>query len=80
MSEQAVGEVWRIRHCRKGELVVKVDRDVDETWVDVELVSGRPKYLSEEGRMTGPQEPGEILRMRKEFMVWVKRLEVSPEA
>lgn len=73
-----VGEVWNIRHSRKGDLTVKVLSDPSSgEWVDTEIVSGSPRLVSKTMAECGP---GDKLTMRRAFITFLSKAEEQEES
>ena len=67
--------VWKIEHSRKGELTIKLLRDVtDDEWIYCEIVEGHPKMLSIAGNLE-PPGPGSQETYRNSLITWIEKLE-----
>ena len=65
-SAVSVGQTYALRHCRFGRAIVTVTAIPDETWIDVEVVSGTMRGMGA-GAVWGP---GDSKRVRREHCIF----------
>lgn len=65
--EPAIGETAEMRHCRQGTATVKVLAYLDDTWADVEIVSG---VLRSKG-CGAVWQAGDVKRVVRRDCYWV---------
>lgn len=65
-SAVSVGQTYALRHSRFGRAVVTVTGIPDETWIDVEVVSGTMRGMGA-GAVWGP---GDSKRVRREHCLF----------
>lgn len=72
-SAQRKGDIWKIRHARKGQFTVRLLSDVHagEDFFEAEIVAGRASIL---GHVTC-NEPGEVIGMRRAFVEFIEKVE-----
>lgn len=79
-SKIKVGEIWRLNHCRKGDLTLKFT-SVDDEWAEAEIVKGHVSYASADNRLMQKLEglgtPGDTITTRIEFLTLYERLAIS---
>jgi len=74
------GEVWRIRHARKGGFLVKLNQDINpkQEWFDSVIISGKANYMSRMNRELqdeiGKGVGGDVLTSRTSFVEFLERL------
>ena len=68
MTTPKKGEVWEVRHARKGAFTAKVISSDDE-WIALKITGGRATMLSSGGDL----EPGETLTVRRSLITFVRR-------
>lgn len=65
-----VGEVWHLRHNRKGSFVAKLLTDPSQEVFDVEIVKGKARMVSMWNR---DAVPGDQLALRRTLCTFVKK-------
>lgn len=65
-----VGEVWQIRHNRKGSFVAKLLTDPSQEFFDVQIVKGKARMISLWNR---DAVPGDELALRRTLCTFVKK-------
>ena len=72
-STQRKGDVWKIRHTRKGEFTVRLLTDVcaGDDFFEAEIIAGYAHLR--DGRTSGA--PGEVIGMRRAFVEFLERVE-----
>lgn len=73
-SAVSVGQTYALRHSRFGRAVVTVTGIPDETWIDVEVVSGTMRGMGR-GAVWGP---GDSKRVRREHCTFTPNEKGEP--
>ena len=73
-SSQRKGDVWKIRHARKGEFTVRLLTDVHagDDFFDVEIVEGSAFFMAIGN--AGRGEPGNVLGMRRALVEFIEKV------
>lgn len=73
--DHRVGDVWKVRCCRKGALTIRLTEPIDpaDDFFDAELVDGVPQYIRD--RRNDPERPGDRITFRHTFVKWVALVE-----
>ncbi len=73
------GEIWDVKHQRKGALTIWFQRDFEDAdeWIEGEIIDGRVRYASTTNRMAQAEDglgtSGDTLTMRQSFVSFIKR-------
>lgn len=75
-----IGEVWKIKHSRKGEMTIKLLSDpCDVTCFEAEIIDGSVGYASNANRLaqkyTGLGTAGDTITLRKSLTQFLERIQ-----
>lgn len=65
-----VGEVWHLRHNRKGSFIAKLLTDPSGEFFDVRIVKGKARMISMWNR---DAVPGDELALRRTLVTFIKK-------